>query len=135
MNPHVKYTKEQMASLLRTAKTRGYPVDRMNWASFLAYIKRVDPALLSMISPIHTLALISTGTTKNRQASLLFDSLHLFWQEQGNSASWAAYSGNQEFIDSAGYSVEAQKRPFKGPIPEGTYIAPQARYHERPDDM
>jgi hypothetical protein len=128
------YTREQVIAMYEKAKERGFPVDTMNWNTFLNYLRNVAPELLN-INPIYLFA--SSAVEANvanaaREVTLLFDGEKLYWQERDFSTSWVAYSGRNH--SSKDYSIEAQKNVGSGPIPEGQYMAPRTRYQERPED-
>ena len=65
------------------------------------------------------------------EASLFFDGKTLYWWQQGKETSWPAYSGREEYWGKNNFSLEAQERKDKGPMPEGTYLVAQNRFQIR----
>lgn len=121
--------------MYEATKARGIPVDSMDWETFLSYIRIRASDLLSPY--INTLS-SAISSHVARVASLLFDGEYLHWQELGHSGystSWVAYSGRKEYLRNKDYSIKAQAHKFRGPIPEGFYIASQAEYQERPEEI
>ena len=129
-----QYTKKQIAYMMQLAKQRGFPIERMTWSTFIAYLKNNAPDIIrhALFNPRPSLAVCHEDTT---HASLYFDGETLYWQQPGYSISWRAYSGVRELWEKKNFSVEAQKMRDKGPLPEGVYMVPQARYQKRPEEL
>lgn len=124
------YSPEEQKALIELARARGLCIRFTRFEDFLKYVQVIAPDILL----VGKFATIRQTSRPVRQASLYFTGECLFWQEVGNSASWAAYSGTAKVIADKNYR-EMQNKADEGPIPEGFYLASQLKFQTRPDDF
>lgn len=130
--PTVRFNDDSLLRMYHTAVEHGFPVDSMSEEEFLPHVRIVSPELFNRTFPFRPKVCFMSVP---RRAQLFFDGKTLFWLEEGDSTSWPAYSGRESYWRNNRFAPEDQKAVNLGPLPEGTFLVPQSRFQERPDDL
>ncbi len=124
-----KYTLEELHLLMMQASNLGLSLGGLSRRDFLGNVYRRAPELLFSVESTPRSLL---PEKIQPYADLLFDGEWLYWRQEGRNASWPAYSGKEQFWRNKLFGVEYQKMKDEGPIPEGRYNVPQARFQVLP---